>query len=124
MDQRGFRIYGLDTSFSIQPAGQDNLRLSHSNQQIALSKPIPKEEPTVSHRETIPFKQTTSKKPLSASECKQALTTVRLRDLMPILLDAADCGRAWVRDFGDDPITISQDLYEVLLAYQSLRRAA
>ena len=31
-------------------------------------------------------------------------------------------GRAWVDDFADDEITISSDLYEVLLAYQHFRR--
>ena len=30
--------------------------------------------------------------------------------------------RAWLRDFEDDQITISSDLYEVILAYQHFRR--
>jgi hypothetical protein len=30
--------------------------------------------------------------------------------------------RTWLRDFADDEITISTDLYEVLLAYQHYRR--
>ena len=30
--------------------------------------------------------------------------------------------RTWLRDFEDDEITISTDLYEVILAYQHYRR--
>jgi hypothetical protein len=30
--------------------------------------------------------------------------------------------RTWLRDFEDDQITISTDLYEVILAYQHYRR--
>lgn len=47
--------------------------------------------------------------------------TVRLGEILPALSDAAQMQRAWLRDFEDDEITISMDLYEVLLAYQELR---
>ncbi len=125
MDQRGFRIFGLDTSFSSLSAGRDSFRVTRSDQRIELAQPIPHSAVTPGQRETIPFKQPANKStPSKPAECKTSMATIRLRDLMPVLLDAADCGRAWVRDFGDDPVTISQDLYEVLLAYQSLRKAA
>lgn len=43
-------------------------------------------------------------------------------EVMPLLLDAARNRRAWLDDFADDEVTISSDLYEVLLAYQHFRR--
>lgn len=48
--------------------------------------------------------------------------TVPLGDVLPILADALRNRRAWVDDFLDDEITISTDLYEVLLAYEHYRR--
>jgi hypothetical protein len=48
--------------------------------------------------------------------------TVPLGEVLPLLIDAARSRRAWVDDFSDDQITISSDLYEVLLAYQHFRR--
>ena len=50
--------------------------------------------------------------------------TVPLGDVLPALADAAGRNRAWVNDFLDDEITISSDLYEVLLAYLHYRRPA
>jgi hypothetical protein len=43
-------------------------------------------------------------------------------EVLPLLLDAARSQRAWIDDFSDDEISISSDLYEVLLAYQHFRR--
>jgi hypothetical protein len=48
--------------------------------------------------------------------------TLPLGEVLPLLLDAARSQRAWVDDFADDNISISSDLYEVLLAYQHFRR--
>lgn len=45
-----------------------------------------------------------------------------LGEVLPLLVEAAKSGRAWVDDFADDEISISSDLYEVLLAYQHFRR--
>lgn len=44
--------------------------------------------------------------------------TVSLGDVLPLLADAVRNRRAWVRDFDDDEITISSDLYDVLMAYR------
>lgn len=44
--------------------------------------------------------------------------TVQLSDVFPLLADAVRDERTWLRDFAEDEITISSDLYEVLLAYQ------
>ena len=43
-------------------------------------------------------------------------------EVLPLILDAVKNRRSWVDDFADDEITISTDLYEVLLAYQHFRR--
>ena len=48
--------------------------------------------------------------------------TVPLMEVLPLLADAVQSERTWLRDFGDDEVTISMDLYEVLLAYQHYRR--
>jgi hypothetical protein len=48
--------------------------------------------------------------------------TLPLGEVLPLLMDAERNRRPWVGDFFDDDITISSDLYEVLLAYQHFRR--
>ena len=48
--------------------------------------------------------------------------TVPLAEVLTLLRDAVQSERTWLRDFEDDEITISMDLYEVLLAYQPYRR--
>jgi hypothetical protein len=48
--------------------------------------------------------------------------TVGVGEVLPLLADALSSQRTWLRDFEDDEITISTDLYEVLLAYRYFRR--
>ena len=48
--------------------------------------------------------------------------TVPLREVFGWLMDAVHSGRTWLSDFEDDEVTISTDLYEVILAYQHFRR--
>ena len=48
--------------------------------------------------------------------------TAPLGKIAPLLADAVQSQRTWVRDFEDDEITLPLDLYEVLLAYQHFRR--
>jgi hypothetical protein len=43
-------------------------------------------------------------------------------EVLPLLADAVQSERTWLRDFAEDEVTISTDLYEVLLAYQHYRR--
>ena len=50
--------------------------------------------------------------------------TVRIRDIMPALLQSSVNRLNWVNDFADDPVVITRDLYEVLLTYQEMKRAA
>lgn len=42
--------------------------------------------------------------------------------LLPLLADAIESQRTWLSDFADDEVTVSADLYEVLMAYQHFRR--
>ncbi|OHB78267.1 MAG: hypothetical protein A2W31_04675 [Planctomycetes bacterium RBG_16_64_10] len=48
--------------------------------------------------------------------------TLPVGEILPLLADAVHSRRTWLRDFADDDLTISTDLYEVLLAYQHYRR--
>jgi hypothetical protein len=54
----------------------------------------------------------------------QPEVTAELGEILPILADALAHDRAWLADFKKDPITISRDLHEILLAYKAFRRAA
>ena len=49
---------------------------------------------------------------------------VQLGDILPALTDALLSQRVWIRDFADDRISISKDLYEVIMAFQRMNRAA
>lgn len=63
---------------------------------------------------------------LTMEDCQQPsarpMVTVPVGEVLPLLAEAARARRAWVQDFADDQMTISSDLYEVLLAYQHFRR--
>ena len=59
---------------------------------------------------------------LNHSKVRENTATVPLGDVLPALLDALESNRTWPYDFADDEITISSDLYEVLLAYRHYRR--
>lgn len=50
--------------------------------------------------------------------------SVTLGEISRILADAERSNRAWLRDFADDRIQISADLYEVLSTYWRLRPGA
>lgn len=49
---------------------------------------------------------------------------VPLQDLLETLGDATRKERAWVEDFHDEQVTISADLYEIIAAYQQMKRSA
>lgn len=50
--------------------------------------------------------------------------TVAVGDVFPLLADAVESGRTWIKDFEDEEITISADLYDVLMAYMHFHRTA
>lgn len=51
-----------------------------------------------------------------------SVVNVPLREVLPLLVDAVQSKRTWLKDFEHEEITLSLDLYEVLLAYQHYRR--
>lgn len=53
---------------------------------------------------------------------QERLMPVAVRDLVPLLVDAFQTDRTWLKDFGREQIHVSPDLYEILLAYQQFRR--
>lgn len=59
---------------------------------------------------------------LAKNSAGKACVTVPLSEALPLLADAFNAQRTWLGDFEDDEITVSADLYEVLLAYQFYRR--
>ena len=48
--------------------------------------------------------------------------TLPAEEIIPLLADAYSSRRTWLRDFEDDEVTISADLYEVLVAYRFFNR--
>ncbi len=61
---------------------------------------------------------------LQESAPSQNSVTLPLSEVFPLLADAVRSQRTWLRDFEDDEITISSDLYEVIAAYNHLRPSA
>jgi hypothetical protein len=59
-----------------------------------------------------------------ASNNNANTVSVELGEILPLLADAVASQRTWLSDFERDEITISADLYEVLLAYQYYRHPA
>lgn len=57
-----------------------------------------------------------------ASNSYQQRVTVPLKDVLQTLAEAVYRNRGWIQDFADDEITISTDLFEVILAYQHYHR--
>lgn len=49
---------------------------------------------------------------------------VRLKQIVRVLSEALECDRTWLRDFADDEVKISADLYEVLTLARRLRPSA
>ena len=60
----------------------------------------------------------------SIDQLEPAKRTARisLEELLTTLQDAAHEKKSWIDDFHDEEVTISTDLYEVILAYQHYRR--
>lgn len=56
------------------------------------------------------------------TQAAQHNVTLPLSEILPLLADAYNNQRTWLRDFEEDEVTLSSDLYEVILAYQHCRR--
>ncbi len=61
----------------------------------------------------VPFSE-----PVVPTRCMR----IPFSELLPLLAEAQQRQRSWLRDFDDEMVTISTDLYEVLQAYQHYRR--
>ena len=59
-----------------------------------------------------------------SADTPRKCVTLPVGDVLPLLAEAVSEGRAWVDDFADEEMTISADLYEVLMAYRYLRPVA
>jgi hypothetical protein len=57
-----------------------------------------------------------------ALDAPERQVTVPLGEILPLLADAVQSKRTWLKDFTEDEVTISTDLYEIILAYQHCRR--
>ena len=55
---------------------------------------------------------------------QEATVSVRLGDLYPVLRQALRANYAWLRDFKDDEIRVTQDFYDVVRAFAGLRPSA
>ena len=67
----------------------------------------PESDTAVAGLEPIPAKET---------------ITLPLEEIFPLLAEAVQGQRTWLEDFEGDQITVSTDLYEMILAYQHYRR--
>ncbi|MCU0708568.1 MAG: hypothetical protein MUF23_09770 [Pirellula sp.] len=52
------------------------------------------------------------------------MVTVRVKDVIDALAGNAGRRPIWINDFCDDPISITEDMFEVLVAYRAMKRAA
>ncbi|RLS55328.1 MAG: hypothetical protein DWH91_09240 [Planctomycetota bacterium] len=57
-------------------------------------------------------------------EYQEPQMSITLGELSRVLLEACRSQRSFLRDFEDDPIHMSPDLYQVLTAYCRLRPGA
>ncbi len=77
---------------------------------------------SVSHLKLYRGPETSSGPTLAKNSAGKACVTVPLDEILPLLADAFNAQRTWLSDFDGDDVTVSADLYEVLLAYQYYRR--
>lgn len=59
---------------------------------------------------------------VNTTQASPERVTLPLGDVFPLLAEALQSGKTWVQDFAHEDLTVSLDLYEVLLAYQHYRR--
>lgn len=57
-------------------------------------------------------------------ECDVPSISIKLSDLYPLLAQAYRDDYVWLRDFEDDELLVSNDLYEVVRAFSNCRPSA
>lgn len=87
----------------------------------ATREPEPLQRVKMSDRRLNVFSPTSATTPANEA-AGEPQVNVSVAELVPLLVDAFQTDRTWLRDFGRDSVRVSSDLYEVLLAYQQLRR--
>lgn len=60
----------------------------------------------------------------SCEEADVPSISIRLSDLYPLLAQAYRDNYVWLRDFEDDEIRVSADLYEIVRAFSNCRPSA
>jgi hypothetical protein len=55
---------------------------------------------------------------------QEATVPVRVSDLVSVLRHAIKSNYVWLRDFQDDEVRVTQDFYDVIRAFSSLRPSA
>ncbi len=55
--------------------------------------------------------------------CQETTVCVSAGETLALLMHAARTNRAWLSDFTDETIQVSQDLYEVLVAYRRVAQS-
>jgi hypothetical protein len=60
----------------------------------------------------------------SEYEAQTPRVHVRLGDLLPLIAAAQRSGYLWLRDFLDDDVAVTDDLYQVLRSFDSYRPSA
>ena len=64
------------------------------------------------------------RQPQSSPALPTAHVAVPLSEVFPLLVEAMRSERAWLNDFQDEQIVISDDLHQVLLAYRQYRQSS
>lgn len=54
----------------------------------------------------------------------ESSASMPLGDFSRIITDAVTWDRTWVQDFANEPVVLSQDLYEIIRIYDELQRAS
>jgi hypothetical protein len=61
---------------------------------------------------------------LESSSATDTQVSVRFGEITRALADAVRWERTWLRDFEDDQVSVSSDLYEVISSFTRLRPSA
>ncbi len=109
MDHSHLRLFNPNGSEPCPSPTISNPRANNSTESLAVDKPTAAraDRPAVTYSRVV----------------GEARVAVSVGDLMPILAEAWESRRAWLGDFSNDRVIVSQDLYEIMLAYKRLKVA-
>jgi hypothetical protein len=65
-----------------------------------------------------------AREPEPPADSPPASNRITLRELLPLVAMAQRLNLIWLRDFLDDEVMVTNDLYEVLNAFKSCRPSA